>query len=142
MDVEATPKVNNEGPEMCVITSYAGPQTLTMETYDESADYNADERPGLDQKAAPRMVRSSDHLNIAQKKQVEGTQSHTVIRVEHIVKIFTGDDEFIEGRMISTTRMSCLIAVLSFLTSKCVPFISVTPEQVDRVKKSKYMSWI
>lgn len=96
MDTEA-PDVNEE-LEKHDITSYISPNA-TMETSEESGG-SGDDRPHLGQNA-PRMVRSADHLNIAQKKQVEGTQSHPVIQAKHIVKIFTGDDDFIEGEICS-----------------------------------------
>lgn len=66
-----------------------------------SPDSEMSERPHLDDgesAGARRIVRSAEHLNIAQKKQVEGETKEHKVRVQHVVKIFhPGNDDFIEG---------------------------------------------
>lgn len=80
------------------INSYVSPVT-TSPTVTSSADSTADMPPNtMRPQNAPRMVRSADHLNIAQQKQVEGKEARASVHAQHIVKIFARDDEeFIEG---------------------------------------------
>ena len=95
MDTEIGVTESNEKHD---ISSYRSP-TQTMSSSTE------EERPAL----APCLVRSQDHLHITATKAVEGKQAKSSVKLEHIVKIFTTDDSFID----------------------------VSPEQVDRVKMSK-----
>ena len=91
--------------------------TNTMETVAPNAptmgtdDISNIERPTLDQSSSPpKMIRSQEHLNMAQTKHVEGKKATSTVSAKHLVKIFSGDgDEFVE----------------------------VSPEQVERVKTSK-----
>jgi len=93
-----------EGGEKHDIASYVS-QNKTLST-----EASEERRPVLDENRAPRMVRSAEHLNIAQKTQVEGHKATSNVRVEHIVKIFTGDeDDFIEG-----TRLTAVSHVPAF----------------------------
>jgi hypothetical protein len=82
--------------EKHTIDSFVHPTSPTMSTEESTG---SSPRPQLNSNANhPRIVRSADHLNIAQNKQVEGKQAKASVGVEHIVKIFSdNDDDFIEG---------------------------------------------
>ena len=101
---EAVPTVKKSGKHD--IDSYVIPtKSMSME------DNGDIERPTLNESSSPpKMIRSQEHLNMAQTTQVEGKQVHANITVQHIVKIFSGDGD---------------------------DFIEVSPEQVERVKTSK-----
>ena len=85
--------------------------SLKLNLTKASTDVEMSERPQLDGNAAPRMVRSAEHLNIAQKTQVEGKTKEAMVRIRHVVKIFhtDNDDDFIEG-----TYASVIISRLLF----------------------------
>ena len=75
------------------IESYVNPTSPTMSSStDEEGEVL---RPNL---VVRKVVRSQDHLNLAQSVQVESKKkSAGAIGVKNIVKIFTTDDDFIEG---------------------------------------------
>jgi hypothetical protein len=85
MDTEAPAPVSNKHD----IAS------LNLESTKASTEDEREERPGLNER---RMVRSAEHLNLAQEKHVEGETKTSKVRMQHVVKIFQHDaDDFIEG---------------------------------------------
>lgn len=101
------------------------------------------------------------NVQMVRTTEVEGNHAETSVRVNHIVKIFKGDDnEFIEGDHVRwfTTGWSRLVGLTfrsvdrqvyvrmplhqtAFADSKLssrVWFGLVSPEQVERVKMSEY----
>lgn len=80
MDTEAGKVTESPGDEKHDITSYVSPS--------KSA------RPSL---ADTRRDNPNPALKMVSTSDIQGTHSHSSVGVKHIVKIFTDDDDFIEG---------------------------------------------